>query len=251
MNTALYRGPVVHRRLTEPQNHFRYEVFGTLLDLDSLADTAGKLRFFSYNRFNLFSFHDRDHGPADGSSLRAWADTMTREAGLPRVDSWQLFSMPRVLGYTFNPLSVWYGTKGQHLTAVIAEVRNTFGGRHSYLIHNHGDALPTPVRDDHNKVFHVSPFQPMDLAYHFRLSPPGETFTTGIRCTRDAETVFIAAQHGVREALTDRHLIRLFFRLPWVTAKVMLLIHWQALKLWTRGARFYREPQPNAKESRS
>ena len=236
--------------MTAPVNHFRYDVFGTLLDIDRLGETSDSLRLFSHNRLNLFSFYDRDHGPADGSSLREWADGLCQKASLPAADQWLLYSMPRVLGYTFNPLSLWYGMRDGALFAVIAEVRNTFGGRHSYLLHDDGATLAEPVRDQHQKIFHVSPFQPMDLEYHFRISPPGDSFSTAIRCTKDGQNVFLAAQQGARQALSDRNLMRLFFRLPWVTVKVMTLIHWQALKLWARGARFYPEPQPNAKESR-
>ncbi|MDO6461662.1 DUF1365 domain-containing protein [Granulosicoccaceae sp. 1_MG-2023] len=250
MTAALYTGPVIHRRLSAPRNRFRYEVFCTLLDLDQTDSTLAGLRLFSHNRFNLFSFYERDHGPADGSSLRDWADAMTDRAGLPQAEQWLLLSMPRVLGYTFNPLSLWYARRNGKLFAVIAEVRNTFGGRHAYLLHDQGKPLASPVCDKHNKVFPVSPFQPMDLSYEFRLSEPGADFLSVIRCKRKGDTVFTAVQQGVQQALTDRNLLRQFFRLPWLTLKVTGLIHWQALKLWLRGAPYYRHTQTNPKEPR-
>ena len=243
---ALYLGSVMHRRHGDHPLRFRYRLFSLLLDLDTIDITAQRLRLFSRNRFNLFSFRDRDHGPKDGSPLRPWIDEVLARAGIMleggRV---QLLCMPRVLGYGFNPLSLWYcyhadGT----LRAVLCEVRNTFGEWHGYLLHDQGRALAAPLRSRAAKVFHVSPFFPVSGEYRFRLLPAGDTFVTAIQYVDGGQLRLSAVQHGEHRPLTDRELLRAGWRYPFMTAWVMVSIHWQALKLWCRGARFHRKPSP-------
>lgn len=247
MTTAghLYTGAVMHRRYGQPGSWFRYRLFGVLLDIDRIDDTLGRLRLFSHNRFNLFSFHDRDHGPKDGSALRPWIEAALKRAGIPfdggRI---RLYCMPRMLGYGFNPLSVWYchGRDGA-LLAVLCEVRNTFGEWHGYLLHDDGAPMESPVRSRASKCFHVSPFFPVSGEYRFRLVPPGETFATTIHY-HDRGTLRLAAvQQGRRRTLSDRELLRAGWQYPFMTLKVMITIHWQALKIWLRGASFHRKPQ--------
>jgi DUF1365 family protein len=247
---ALYDCRVMHRRFEPMQYHFSYRVFNLLVDIDDLPRLNLYSRLISHNRFNLFSFHDRDHGPRDGGNLRRWIDRCLSEAGVDRpAATVTLASFPRVLGYTFNPLSLWYCYDGlNQLIAVLCEVNNTFGESHSYLLHEHGKPLSLPVRATKKKCFHVSPFMDMGMQYHFTLRDPGPAFYTLIHEYQGTELVLVASQDGQRRALNSGNLLRMFFRYPLVTLQVIGLIHWQALRIWIRGGRYHPKPMPPKQE---
>lgn len=248
-----YRARVAHRRRSPVRYRFDYRVFALLLDLDRLEQDASRLRLLSLERFNLLSFHRRDHGPRDGSPLRPWIDALLRhQAGIDleggRV---RLLCMPRVLGYGFNPLSLWYCEhRDGRLRAVLCEVHNTFGEAHGYLLHAHGAPLAWPVRGRKAKRLHVSPLIGMDAAYHFRIDEPGERATIAITeyetaAGEDAARVVLtAAWDGRARPLDDVQLARACLTLPLMTLGVMAAIHWQALLAWLRGAPWWRKPAP-------
>lgn len=242
---ALYHGNVLHRRLRPAVHVLRYRVLHLLLDIDRIDELASALRLFSRGRFNLFAFHDRDVG--DGKALRPHAERLMREAGIePDGGRIALLTMPRMLGYAFNPLSTWFchGTDG-NLRAVIYEVSNTFGERHNYVVAARPGAATLHQRAA--KRFHVSPFLPMDLAYAFRIQPPGERLGIGITVS-DAQGPLLAAIHTARrEALTDAALLRAAIAYPLATLKVTAGIHWEALKLWRKRVPVFRKPPPPAK----
>lgn len=246
MRSALYRGSVMHARLGPVQHRFRYRVFTLLIDLDELPALAGRLRWLSHNRFNLMSLHDRDHGEraAAGEGLRTWAERTLCAAGIsPPAGRIELLCFPRLLGYVFNPLSLWLCRDREgRLRAVIYEVHNTFGGRHAY-------ALPVAAGQDEGAIaqrcgkdFYVSPFVPMDAQYSFRLKAPAESFALLIRERGPEGEILRAAIAGRRRPLTDRELLKAFVAHPLMTLKVIGAIHWQALRLWRKGARFHRDP---------
>ncbi len=239
-------GHVMHMRLTPFAHRFRYRVFTLLLDLDRLDETAGRLRLLRLDRFGLLAVHRRDHGPRDGSDLRAWAEARLAEAGRPPPARIWLLSFPRVFGYAFNPLSVYYCADASgRLESVIYEVKNTFGDQHPYVLAAEPDA-DGAIRHDQDKGFFVSPFIGMDQRYAFTLRPPGARLALRIR-QRDATGPWlIATQTGTRRPLSDRHLAGALLRHPLLSFKVIAAIHWQALRLWLRGARFhpYRGPYP-------
>lgn len=246
--SALYDCRIVHRRPAPPRYRFVYRAFYLWLDLGRLdADLAG-LRLLSRNRFNLMSFHDRDHGARDGGDLAAWARDRLVDTGVDaeggRV---RLLCMPRILGYGFNPISLYYcDDKAGTLVAVIAEVHNTFGEQHSYVLHNDGGPLDLTRSHDKSKAFHVSPLLERAGRYRFRLVPPDARMALGIRLLADDGSQRIAtALSGHRRRLDDRNLLALFLRIPLMTVKVTLAIHWQALKIWWRGARFHTKPEPH------
>ncbi|MFV8834532.1 DUF1365 domain-containing protein [Aquisalimonas sp.] len=248
MTTApgtLYTGAVMHRRYGQPGSAFRYRLFGVLLDIDRIDEAVAGLRLFSRNRFNLFSFHDRDHGPRDASALRPWIDSVLARANIDlQGGAVLLYCMPRMLGYGFNPLSLWYcHRRDGALLAVLCEVRNTFGEWHGYLLHDGGVPMRKPVRSRASKCFHVSPFFPVSGEYRFRLTPPEETFATTIHYHDQGALRLAAVQQGERRPLNDTELLRAGWRHPFMTLKVMATIHWQALKIWLRGARFHRKPE--------
>ncbi len=233
-DAVVYEGAVKHQRLKPKTHRLRYSVFSFLLDIDRLDETAARLRWFSRGRFNLFSFHDRDHGAGKPDNISTHIRGVLREAGFGAMGRILLLCYPRMLGYVFNPLSVYYCYDlGGRLAAMIYEVRNTFGGRHSYIIPVEGGAVDQQA----DKMFHVSPFNDMDMRYRFLLSSPDDDIHVFIQ-TSDAEgPVLNASFAGEKADLSDVKLLALFFRYPLMTVKVIVGIHWEALKLFAKGMR--------------
>lgn len=247
-SSRLYYGQVMHRRLRPFGHRFGYRVFSLYLDLDELDRLDRELPFFSHNRFNLFSLHDRDHGARDGGPLRPWIESWLGRFGIDlEGGSIKMLCFPRILGYVFNPLSLWfcYHRDGR-LMAVLYEVRNTFGDKHGYLIPLGNHAPGTPILQSCEKAMHVSPFMEMKSRYAFRLREPDERLSILIRqFTADGETL-IATHTGRAAKLTGRELLKAFVLHPLMTMKVMGAIHWEAFRLWRKGAVFHRRPAPPA-----
>ena len=234
-NSAVYIGTVLHKRLRPRTHQFTYRCFWLLLDLDEIEGATRRLRLFSHNRFNLFSFYDRDHGHNPAVSLRTQIGDKLGAAGIdfPK-GTIRLLCMPRLLGYVFNPLSIYFCQRPDGSTAALVyEVHNTFGERHSYVI----PAVQTgePISQTCDKAFYVSPFLDMDLRYDFTVSGPDQQLRVIIRTSQSEATMLIATIAGKRCALHDGALLRLFFLMPVVTLKVIAAIHWQALRLWLKG----------------
>ncbi len=262
---AVYAGRVMHQRLRPQRHRLQYRMFSLLLDLQPqrLEALHRRLRWLSVNRFNLFSFHERDHGDGRAIGLADWVQQQLRASDRPPASEIRLLAMPRVLGYGFNPLSLFFchGADGR-LHSVIHEVHNTFGERHVYLEAVAPDqADGAPVLQACDKAFHVSPFLPMDLAYRFRLRPPAadrEDFDLAIDVLERPDPaarlqagaaaapadprVLVAHYAAQRQPLTDRHLLRLFVTHPLLTLKVIGGIHWEAVKLLLKGLRLYTHP---------
>jgi uncharacterized protein len=241
-NSALYRGTVRHTRTRPVQHQLRYRVYYGLFDIDELDRLDSELRLFSVGRFNLFGFDRADHGPDDGTSLREWAEARLGESGVDvgggRI---MLLAHPRVLGHVFNPISVWYchDVEGR-LRGVIHEVRNTFGDKHCYVVPITGNDLG----HEFPKRMHVSPFNDMGSSYRFSMTVPGERLALGID-QRDEEGTFLRAGLSLtRVPMSDRNLLRLFLSHPLLTLKVVGGIHWEALRLWLKGARYHPHPPP-------
>jgi len=239
--SALYFGSVFHRRLSAPPHRFRYRAFWLFIDLDDLPGLGRRLRLLSHNRFNLFSLNDRDHGDGTTKGLKEQALALLADHGVADgIGSIRLLCMPRTLGYDFNPLSVYFcHRRDGALAALIYEVRNTFGGRHAYVL----PAAPAggTVRQACDKTFFVSPFLPMDLRYEFQVSEPGKEIAVAIRAVGRDGPALRAALVGERRPLTDRTLARAAAILPLVAMKTIAAIHWEALRLVLKGAR-YRGP---------
>lgn len=235
-------GVTTHVRYAPFKRRFSYPLAQILVDIDRVADAARACRLLGHNRFNLFSFNDRDHGDRSGAALRPWAEARYSEAGVSldggRIE---LLCFPRVLGHVFNPLSVFfgYGPSGD-LRGVIYEVNNTFGETHAYVAR-----LDTPS-DPHvaTKRFHVSPFMGVEGDYRFHLQAPADTFRLGIENIVGGKRTHFASIAARRTALNDGWILRTFARLPFSTVQVVFGIHWQALKLWMRGATYHSKPEP-------
>ncbi len=244
---ALYVGDVMHARLKPMGHRFSYRVMSLLIDLDRLAAADRQSRLFGVNRAALYSFREADHGDRDGSSLRAWVQRRADERGIDlgggRV---LLLCYPRLLGYTFNPLSVYFCYRADgELALVIYEVRNTFGETHPYVLPVLPDQISDAgVRQSQEKLFYVSPFIEMAMRYHFRVLPPRDCVRLRILETDRDGPLLAATFSGERRALNTTQLLRAFFALPLVTLKIMAAIHWEALRLWVKGARLV--PRPDA-----
>ncbi|MBI3517086.1 MAG: DUF1365 family protein [Proteobacteria bacterium] len=246
-HSCLYVGEVMHRR-AQPHHRLRYRVFSLLIDLDELPMLDARLRWFAHNRFNLVSFHDRDHGRCDGSPPRAWVDAALAAHGIETGGRIALLCFPRLFGYVFNPLSIFfcYAPSGA-LSAILYEVRNTFGDKHGYLIEVPRDhAAGAAIAQACAKAFHVSPFLPIAGEYRFRLQPPGARLAIQIRHLIDDAEVLLATHRAERRELTDATLLRSVIRHPLMTVKVIAGIHWEALFLWLKRARYHPRPAPPA-----
>ncbi len=248
--SALYAGSVMHQRLRPVRHRLRYRVFSLLLDLDELPELAQRLRWFSLNRFNLFSLHERDHG--DGCGLRAYVDRQLLAAGMPAGGAIRLLTMPRILGYAFNPLSVYFchGSDGA-LQAILYEVNSTFGERHSYLIEvDEAERGGGMVTQRCAKQMHVSPFLDLEMTYGFRVEPPGAErpgLSLGVT-VRDAAGAVLAARFDARRRrLDDLGLLRIFVSHPLLTLKVIVAIHWEALRLWAKGVALRSRPPASSR----
>jgi hypothetical protein len=244
---ALYFGEVMHARLKPMGHRFSYRVMSLLIDLDRLDDADRLSPLFAVNRSALYSFHESDHGARDGSSLRAWAQARAAEHGIDLTSGRVLLlCYPRLLGYTFNPLSVYFCYRADgSLALLIYEVRNTFGEIHPYVLPvRAGETSAAGIRQQQDKLFYVSPFVGMAMRYRFRIAPPDEEVKLRILETDRDGPLLAATFIGRHRALTTGALLRAFVALPLMTVKIVAAIHWEALRLWLKGARLV--PRPDA-----
>lgn len=246
--SKIYRGTVVHDRQRPKRHRLGYRVFSLLLDLEELPRLDRELRLFGYNRTAPFGFLDRDHGPGDGRPLRPWIDGLLGDAGIDLAGGRVLaLCYPRVLGYVFNPLTVFYclDPRGQ-LLAMVYEVCNTFGERHSYVVTTDLDGGRLRPREC-QKLFYVSPFMPMDCRYRFLGQPPDERVVVTIRQSDKGGHLMTASFSGIRSELSDKNLLACFFGYPLMTLKVIGGIHWEAFRLWRKDVPVHRHvPQSGA-----
>ena len=234
----IFLGNVMHRRLRPAVNAFVYPVF--YIQLPVRHPELANCPIFSVDRSNLLSFRTKDHGARDGSPLLPWIQAQLRQRGLPDDGEITLQCFPRVFGYVFNPVSFWFcrNIEGA-LIAVLAEVNNTFGGRHSYLLHN---ADGSPFRDGQeicaSKEFHVSPFNEIEGGYRFRFHLDRPLPLARIDYDDAEGELLLTSISGKPRAWSTAALLGAFLKMPFLTAGVMFRIHWQAVKLWLKGVPF-------------
>jgi uncharacterized protein len=246
-SVTLYRGEVMHHRIRPKTHRFTYRVFSLLIDLGRLEEAERVSRLFSVGRFNLLSFFEKDHASRDGTSLDAFIRGLLSERGVDLSGGPIVLSCyPRVLGFVFNPLAVYFAwSQAGVLRALVYEVRNTFGETHLYVAPiKEEERTPAGIRQERNKTFYVSPFLPMNLHYAFRILPPDEALRIRI-LESDGEGPLLAATYSAqRLPMTGRTILRLCLALPLMTLKVLAAIHWEALRLWVKGIRIYRWTPP-------
>ncbi|MGV8856127.1 MAG: DUF1365 domain-containing protein [Devosia sp.] len=231
---AVYVGEVVHKRARPKRHALRYRVFSMLVDLDQLAALDEKLRLFSLNRLNLVSLVTRDFGARDGSSIAAFIRAKAAAAGAGPIARIRMLAYPRLLGFAFNPITVYFCDDAEGATRFLAyEVSNTFGEYHFYQAAI-GDQGPE-IHHEAKKAFFVSPFNTLEGSYRFSIRPPTAEVFVGITLSTDEGGILTAYFEGERRPLTDSTLLKLLLAYPFMTAKVVAGIHWEALLLWLKG----------------
>jgi DUF1365 family protein len=242
---SLYPGDVMHARFKPRPHRFAYKVFTLLVDLDRLDEAGRQSRLFSVNRFNLLGFRESDHGAGEADGLALHVRKLAREAGVDLTGGRILLNAyPRLMGFVFNPLSVYY-CYDRHgaLALLVYEVRNTFGEMHSYVAPvKPGELNEAGLRQSRDKIFYVSPFIDMAQRYHFRILPPGDRLTVRILETDREGPLLSATFSGTRCSLTTFNIVKTCAHLPLMTLKVVAGIHWEALKLWLKGIRLVERP---------
>ncbi|WP_408914226.1 DUF1365 domain-containing protein [Brucella pseudogrignonensis] len=243
LQSALVPSHVTHARPRPKEQKLAYRIYSLLIDIDELEILDRRLGLFSVDRFNLFSFFVKDPGDRSGANLRMQVESLMSAVGVePDGGPIRLLTMPRLLDWSFNPLSVFFchGRYGE-LRAILGEVDNTFGERHAYMIpfeERSGDEIVQHC----DKEFYVSPFMDMNLRFTFRVSAPKGRLASRIE-TYDCEgLVLTAANLGNRTEVTDAALLRAFFTIPLLTLRVVGGIHWEALKIWLKGVRLRMRP---------
>jgi len=238
METCIYKGNVSHRRFKPLKHYFSYKTFSILFDLDELESLQKKISLFSFNKFNLFSFYNKDHGARDGNNLNDWVKKNLKKNNLNfSISKIKLLCFPRIFGYVFNPLSVFYFYEEKNLKVILYEVKNTFNEQHTYIF----PVNPNSKIINHycNKKFYVSPFIEMETDYNFRLTEPDDYLKVYIKQTdRKKDKILIACQTGHKQTMNTKQLAINFFTHPIMTFKIILGIHFEALKLWKKGAIF-------------
>ena len=242
INSNIYNGTVIHKRFKPKEHFFKYSVFSLLIDLSELDYLDKQVRFFSYNKINLLSFYDKDHGNRDGTSIIDWVKKNLNQNSISSENvKIKLLCYPRILGYVFNPLSVFYVYNNQDkLIAILYEVKNTFGEQHTYIfkINNNNKLL------QHNclKKFHVSPFIEMDCKYFFRTLVPDKKMSVVIdQYDNNDDKLLYASQDGYMADFKSSELLKSYIKHPLMTFKIIIAIHFEAFKLWSKGIKFIKK----------
>ena len=240
MTSSIYNGTVIHKRFKPKIHFFKYKVFSLLIDLSDLNYLNKKISFFSYNGFNLISFFDKDHGDRDGSSLIDWVKKNLTENNINSENiRIKLLCYPRIFGYVFNPLSVFFVyDHNENLISILYEVKNTFGEQHTYVFKAENNNL---LQHNCSKKFHVSPFIEMNCNYFFRILRPSEKISVVIDQYQLNEKILFASQDGKRVDFNSKELLKSYLKHPLMTFKIISAIHFEAFKLWIKGIRFIKK----------
>ena len=240
-NSCIYNGTVIHKRYKPKEHFFKYSVFSLLLDLSELEILSDKIRFFSINRFNLISFFEKDHGNRDDTSLVGWVKKNLEQNQINTKNiKIKLLCYPRIFGYVFNPLSIFFVyDQNETLISILYEVKNTFGEQHTYVfkIDNENNL----IQNNCTKKFHVSPFIEMDCNYFFRILKPGERLSVIIDQYDQVGKILYASQDGKKANLTGKELIKSYLKHPLMTFKIISAIHFEAFKLWVKGIKLVKK----------
>tara|TARA_B100001175_G_scaffold296106_1_gene284762 strand:- start:1480 stop:2244 length:765 start_codon:yes stop_codon:yes gene_type:complete len=239
-SSCIYIGKVIHKRFKPKKHIFEYKVFSLLVDLSELKQLDKKISFFSLNKFNLISFFEKDHGSRDGSSLIEWVKfNLNKNKINTKNIKIKLLCYPRIFGYVFNPLSVFFIYNNNEIISILYEVKNTFGEQHTYIFKV--DSKKNLIQHNCSKKFHVSPFIGMNCKYFFRILKPGNKISVVIDQYDQEGKVLYASQDGQKVGFTSYELIKSYIKHPFMTFKIILAIHYEAFKLWTKGIKFVKK----------
>ena len=240
-SSCIYNGQVIHKRFKPKEHFFKYKVFSLLLDLSELNLLDKELKIFSYNKFNILSFYDIDHGPRDGTSLISWVKENLNNNNINSNEiKIKLLCYPRVWGYIFNPLSIFFVyDKNSNLISILYEVKNTFGEQHTYVfkIDKNNQLLEHSCK----KKFHVSPFIEMNCLYYFKILKPTDKLSVVINQNDDSGKLLFASQDGLKNELNNKNLMISYISNPLMSFKIIGAIHFEAFKLWIKGIKLVKK----------
>ena len=240
-NSCIYTGSVIHKRFKPKKHFFKYSVFSLFLDLDEINELDQKILFFSYNKFNILSFFDKDHGYRDGSSIKNWLIHVLQKKNISTINiKIKILCYPRIFGYVFNPLSIFFiYDADSNPIAILYEVKNTFGEQHTYVFKI--DIKNKQILNNCKKKFYVSPFMDLESKYFFKVLIPNERLSVIID-QRDKEgKLLFASQDGERVKLSSKNLLKSYLKHPLMTLKIISAIHYEALKLWMKGIKLVKK----------
>ena len=248
MNSCIYNGEVTHTRFKPVRHFLKYKTFSLLIDLDEINLLDKSIGIFSHNKFNIFSFYDKDHGDRDGGNLKDWVISNLKKFQIKEnITKIKVLCYPRILGYVFNPLSIFYCYEKDKLVAIFYEVKNTFNEQHTYIfkIKNNEEIIQKC-----RKKFYVSPFMDMETFYNFKLLNPKDKLSVFIKQTDADGTILTATQTGDKKEFSFKQLAINFLKYPLMTIKIISSIHYEALLLWKKGA-IYRKREVKLKNNLS
>ena len=248
MNSCIYNGEVTHTRFKPVRHFLKYKTFSLLIDLDEINFLDNSIGIFSHNKFNVFSFYDKDHGDRDGGNLKDWVISNLKKFRIKEnITNIKVLCYPRILGYVFNPLSIFYCYEKDKLVAIFYEVKNTFNEQHTYIfkIKNNEEIIQKC-----RKKFYVSPFMDMETFYNFKLLNPNDKLSVFIKQTDADGTILTATQTGDKKEFSFKQLAINFLKYPLMTIKIISSIHYEALLLWKKGA-IYRKREVKLKNNLS
>ena len=239
-NSKIYTGKVIHRRFKPKEHYFKYSVFSLLIDLDELEDIQKEISIFSYNKFNIISFFDKDHGERDSSSLKNWVYSNLKTLGIEEEVKIKLLCYPRIFGYVFNPLSIFFVyNQNDKLISILYEVKNTFNEQHTYIFRV--DDENKLIQNNCSKKFHVSPFIEMNCKYFFRILSPDEKLSVIIDQYDQEGKILFASQDGKRAELNSSQLFKSYLKHPLMTIKIISEINFEEFKLWMKGIKIIKK----------
>ena len=234
MNSCIYNGEVNHTRFKPVKHFLNYKTFSLFIDLDEIERLDKSISIFSHNKFNIFSFYNKDHGDRDGKCLKKWVISNLQKYKIEgNISKIKILCYPRIFGYVFNPLSIFYCYENDKLKSIFYEVKNTFNEQHTYIFKiKDGEEIKQKCK----KKFYVSPFMDMETFYNFKLIDPNQRLSVMIKQTDAEGTVLTATQTGDKKEFNFKQLLINFFRYPLMTLKIISSIHFEALLLWKKGA---------------
>ena len=234
MNSCIYNGEVNHTRFKPVKHFLNYKTFSLFIDLDEIEQLDKSISIFSHNKFNIFSFYNKDHGDRDGNCLKKWVMSNLQKYKIEgNISKIKILCYPRIFGYVFNPLSIFYCYENDKLKSIFYEVKNTFNEQHTYIFKiKDGEEIKQKCK----KKFYVSPFMDMETFYNFKLIDPNQRLSVMIKQTDAEGTVLTATQTGYKKEFNFKQLLINFFRYPLMTLKIISSIHFEALLLWKKGA---------------
>lgn len=234
MNSCIYNGEVNHTRFKPIKHFLHYKTFSLLIDLDEIEQLDKSISIFSHNKFNIFSFYNKDHGDRDGNCLKKWVISNLQKYKIEgNISKIKILCYPRIFGYVFNPLSIFYCYENDKLKSIFYEVKNTFNEQHTYIFKiKDGEEIKQKCK----KKFYVSPFMDMETFYNFKLIDPNQRLSVMIKQTDAEGTVLTATQTGYKKEFNFKQLLINFFKYPLMTLKIISSIHFEALLLWKKGA---------------